>query len=67
MGAEIIDDVQEELLLEEGEAFADPTEEQPAEQGLQEPVNEPEPEEEIPAEFQGKSVAELAKIIHNLK
>lgn len=65
MGAEIIDDVQEELLLDEGEAFADPTEEQPAEQELQEPVNEPESEEEIPAEFQGKSVAELAKIIQD--
>ena len=65
MGAEIIDDVQEELLLDEGEAFADPTEEQPAEQGLQESVSEPESAEEIPAEFQGKSAAELAKIIQD--
>lgn len=65
MGAEIIDDVQEELSLNDGETFADPSEEQPVQQELQEPVSEPESEEEIPAEFKGKSVVELAKIIQD--
>ena len=34
MGAEIIDDVLEEENLQEGETFADPTEDQPVEQEL---------------------------------
>jgi hypothetical protein len=64
MGAEIIDDVLEEENLQEGETFADPAEDEPVEQELQEPVQEPE-EEDVPDEFRGKSAAELARIIQD--
>jgi hypothetical protein len=64
MGAEIIDDVLEEETLQEGETFADPTEDQPVNQELQEPAEEPQGEG-IPEEFRGKSAAELARIIQD--
>ena len=67
MAAEIIEEVAEELILEEGETEGNIVEETPAE--VPEPeeaveVEEPE-EEEVPEQYRGKSQAELAKMLQD--
>lgn len=67
MAAEIVDEVQEELVLEEGETEGNIAEETPAE--VPEPdeaveVEEPE-EEDVPEQYRGKSQVELARMLQD--
>jgi hypothetical protein len=66
MAAEIVEEVQEELVLQEGETEGNIVEETPAEvPEPEEAVEVEEPEEEVPEQYRGKSQAELAKMLQD--